>query len=105
MKRKYLKYYINNKKPFTFPLKKNLARYIVSIKNVYTGKFPKANQLVNINTKGFDSLGGWNDEQENYYLDLNKHFDSIETALKVAKDNKELAIFDSLKNKVINLNK
>ena len=105
MKRKHLKYYINNKKPFTFPLKKNLARYIVSIKNVYTGKFPKANQLVNINTKGFDSLGGWNDEQEKYYLDLNKHFDSIETALKIAKDNKELAIFDSLKNKVINLNK
>lgn len=104
MKRKHLKYYINNKKPFTFPLKKNLARYIVSIKNVYTGKFPKANQLVNVNTKGFDSLGGWNDEQENYYLDLNKHFDNIETALKVAKDNKELAIFDSLKNKVINLN-
>ena len=105
MKRKTLQYYIKNKLPFTYNLKQSTSRFIVSIKNVYKGKTPKANELINVkNLNKFDSLGGWMDENNNYYLDLNIHLDSKEDALKIGSLYDQLAIYDQKEKKVINLN-
>jgi len=106
MKRKNIQYYIKNKLPFTYNLKQSTSRFIVSIKNVYKGKTPKANELINVkNLSKFDSLGGWMDENNNYYLDLNIHLDSKEDALKIGNLYDQLAIYDQKEKKVINLNK
>jgi len=100
----------NNKQDFTFCLKNKDKRYIVGIKNIYKGANPSlkcslisdiSNVLKNYT---FDSIGGWMDKNTNvYYLDANMHYNDKIEALKVAKKIGEIAIFDTLKNKVINL--
>ncbi len=95
---------------FTTYLSKSKSRYIVSYKNIYLGKNPsnfdglilRIDKFVK--SEAYDSIGGWKDtETGNYYLDANLHFHKLETALQVAKNNGELAIFDIKQNKVINL--
>ena len=106
MKRNTLQYYIKNKLAFTYKLKNTSARFVVSIKNVYKGKTPKANELINVkDLNKFDSIGGWSDENNNYYLDLNIHLDSKDDAIKIGNLYDQLAIYDLKDNKVINLNK
>lgn len=106
MKRNTLQYYIKNKLAFTYKLKNTSARFVVSIKNVYKGKTPKANELINVkNLNKFDSIGGWSDENDNYYLDLNIHLDSKDDAIKIGNLYDQLAVYDLKDNKVINLNK
>ena len=100
----------NNKQNFTYYLKNNQNRYIVGAKNIFKGANPSlkcnllkdvANILKNYN---FDSIGGWLDKKSNiYYIDANFHYNNKIEALKVAKILKEIAIFDNLENKVINL--
>jgi len=100
----------NNKQDFTFCLKNKNKRFIVGTKNIYKGINPSlkfnlisdiSNVLKNCN---FDSIGGWQDKNTGiYYLDANKHYNDKIEALKVAEKIGELAIFDTLKNKVINL--
>ncbi len=100
----------NNKQNFTYYLKNNQNRYIVGVKNIFNGKNPSlkcnllkdvANILKNYN---FDSIGGWMDKKSNiYYLDANLHYSNKIKALKAAKILNEIAIFDNLENKVINL--
>ena len=105
MKRDNLQYYIKNKLPFTYKLKNSSARFVVSIKNVYKGKTPKANELINVkNLNKFDSIGGWMDQNDNYYLDLNIHLDSKDDAIKIGNLYDQLAVYDLKENKVINLN-
>lgn len=94
---------------FTFNLK-NENRYIVSYKNIFTGKNPSldfnlvkkvSNTLKNENCC---SIGGWMDKNTNlYYLDCNKHFYYLKDALTFAKLNSQIAIFDTYKKQVIYL--
>tara|TARA_R110000744_G_scaffold87718_1_gene171175 strand:+ start:41 stop:385 length:345 start_codon:yes stop_codon:yes gene_type:complete len=102
---------VNAKQDFTYNLTDNRQRYIVSIESVYNGlnpsiEFDLITKVSNIlETNNFDSLGGWfNVENENYCLDLNIHLSDLTTALKLAKVNKQTAIFDSKNNLVIYLN-
>ena len=102
----------NQKQNFTYNLSNSKNRYIVSFKNLYTGKNPSLDfNLITkvdkfINSKMYDSLGGWLNKETNlYYLDANLHFSDISIALKVAKNNNQIAIFDNLKKETIYLTK
>lgn len=106
---------INAKQNFTYNLSETNKRYVVSIKNIYKGKNPSLwfESIVTIKSiinKGglikafYDSLGGWSDINNTYYLDLNIHFNDLKTALNVAKNNGQIAIYDTLKQQVIYLN-
>ena len=88
-------------------------RYIVSCFNLYKGKNPslefnlytKVNDIIK-NTNMFDSIGGWfNVETNSYFLDCNMPFDNIDFALKFAKVNDQVAIYDKLEKRVIYLKK
>jgi len=103
---------INSRQNFTYNLSNSKNRYIVSYKNLYTGKNPSLDfNLITkvdkfINSKMYDSLGGWLNKETNvYYLDANLHFSDISIALKVAKNNNQIAIFDNLKKETIYLTK
>ena len=95
---------IKNKVSFTFNLKQNNARYIVSVKNIYTGKLPTAKVLAKINYADFDSIGGWTDNNTNiYYLDANLHFKDKYKARTIGIALDQIGIFDSKEKRVINL--
>ena len=99
---------INAKENFTHSINKSL-RYIVGSKNLFTGENPSL-QYVNIyddilklNTK-FDTIGGWTDPNTKiYYVDYSKTFEDVFEALNVARQNNEIAIYDTLENKTIKL--
>jgi hypothetical protein len=81
---------INAKADFTHNINRTrLERYTVSTKNVFTGKNPS--QL----------LGGWLSEDDIYFLDYGLSVSDIKEAMKIAKFNKQLAIYDNIANKVI----
>jgi len=106
----------NHKQDFTINItneKSKNNRYIVSSLNLYTGFNPSlkfdlltfVDNMVMNNDGLFDSVGGWLCPDSGlYYLCLNMHFNDIDFALKFAKVNKQLAIFDKLNNSVIYLN-
>jgi len=95
---------IKSKVSFTLNLKQNNARYIVSVKNLYTGKLPTAKALTKINFADFDSVGGWTDDKTNiYYLDANLHFKDKYKAKTIGLALDQIAIFDSKEKRVINL--
>lgn len=106
----------NYKQDFTINIgKENTvnSRYIVSCYNLYSGTNPslELDLLSNVNdicencNLMFDSIGGWLCPYTGVYsLDANMHFYDIDFALKWAKVNKQIAIFDKLENKVIYLN-
>jgi len=95
---------IKNKVSFTFNLKQNNARYIVSVKNLYTGKLPTAKVLAKINYADFDSIGGWTDDKTNiYYLDANLHLKDKYKAKTIGIALGQIAIFDSKEKRIINL--
>lgn len=102
----------NNKKEFTYNLKKCNKRYIVSVKNIFLGFNPSLCYDLNlrieniINSDIYDSIGGWigsNTDNNPYYLDANVHFYGLDAALDIAKNYGQLAIFDKLENKIIYL--
>ena len=102
----------NSLQDFTFNLKDNLnRRYIVSYKNIYTGKNPslQSDLCVKISDilekENCCSIGGWMDKNTDlYYLDCNKHFFYLSDALNFARLNNQIAIFDNYKKEVLNLN-
>jgi hypothetical protein len=101
------------KKDFTHNLKNCDKRYIVSVKNIYLGFNPSLCYDLNlriddvINNDIYDSIGGWNgfgsNKSKPYYLDANVHFYSLTVAIDTAKSYGQLAIFDKLDNKIINI--
>ncbi len=104
---------LNNKIDFTHYLKESSKkkRYIVSIKEIYKGTNPSLDFELRIrlsetiNTNAFDSVGGWYNKETNLYcVDANLHFDDIVKAQILGAANKQIAIFDSVENKVIYLN-
>ena len=106
----------NYKTDFTINIGKEKSinnRYIVSCFNLYKGKNPslefnlytKVNDIIK-NTNMFDSIGGWfNVETNSYFLGCNMHFNDIDFALKFAKVNEQVAIYDKLEKQVIYLKK
>lgn len=106
----------NYKQDFTINISKENSvnnRYIVSCYPLYLGINPSLDfdLLTSVNNicencnLMFDSIGGWLNKETNLYsLDANIHFDNLEFALKFAKINKQLAIFDKETQQVIYLN-
>lgn len=95
---------IKLKNDFTSSLGGNTARYIVSVKNIYTGKNPTAKLINKQPLQDFDSIGGWKDKKTGkYYLDLNLHFARLNRAIQIGKALNQIAIFDRKLKKVINL--
>jgi len=106
----------NYKQDFTINIgKENTinSRYIVSCYSLYLGTNPSLDfeLLTNVNdicencNLMFDSVGGWLNKETNLYsLDANMHFNDLNFALKFAKVNKQLAIFDKETEQVIYLN-
>jgi len=100
---------INAKQDFSHSINDNSRRYIVGMKNLFTGKNPSLryeniyNDVLNLD-KSFDILGGWTDPDTNiYYVDLCNSYNCVFDAMNQARANNEIAIFDSKENKVINL--
>jgi len=104
---------VNAKQNFTHNLTPNKSRYVVSLKSIYKGFNPsikfdliqKVYSILDLKNHSFDSLGGWYDERTRVYcLDLNLHVSDLSTALKLAKVNEQISIYDSEKKLVIYLN-
>lgn len=100
---------INAKQDFSHSINDNSKRYIVGMKNLFTGNNPSLqyeniyNDVLNLD-ESFDILGGWTDPDTNiYYVDLCNSYDCVFDAMDQARINNEIAIFDSKENKVINL--
>jgi len=106
---------INNKanarRDFTTYLSKSKDRYILAVKNLYTGKNPsicfdlisRISETIEKNI--YDSIGGWMDPKTNiYYLDANMHFNNLSECISNAKGLGEIAIYDTIDNKVIYIN-
>ena len=106
----------NYKQNFTINIgKENTinSRYIVSCYSLYSGSNPSLDFDLLSNVEDicencnlmFDSVGGWLNKETNLYsLDANMHFNDINFALKFAKVNKQLAIFDKETEQIIYLN-
>ena len=100
---------INAKQDFTINLKENTKRYIVGVKNLFTGSNPSTQyetiykDIMNREEK-FDSVGGWLDKDSMiYFVDYSMQINNLSDALELAKQHNELAIWDSLENKEIRL--
>ena len=107
---------INAKQEFTHNLNDAVTgRYIVSIKNIYTGKNPSLKTDLNLiiskyidneikfsESFFYDSIGTWLNDGI-YYVDANIHFYDLNFAIEAAKLNNQKAIYDKIKNITINI--
>jgi len=100
---------INAKQDFSHSINNDSKRYIVGVKNLFTGKNPSLqydniySDVLNLD-ESFDILGGWADPDTNiYYVDLCNSYNCVFDAMDQARENNEIAIYDSQENKVINL--
>ena len=99
---------INAKADFTHNINQTrLERYTVSTKNVFTGKNPSLflKDTWKVVEDAFDSdhelLGGWLSEDDIYFLDYGISITDIRLAMRFAKANDQLAIYDNVMQKVI----
>lgn len=99
---------INAKADFTHNINNTrLERYTVSTKNVFTGKNPSLflEDTWKVVDDAFNSdqelLGGWLSEDDIYFLDYGLSVTDLKKAMKIAKFNKQLAIYDNVSQKVI----
>ena len=104
---------INGKIDFSYSLvpDEELERYAVGYENLWTGKNPSLNcmNVWSIVDKATESkyilghiFGGWQDQKTGkYYVDLSTTYDSLDWALKMAKQRGELAIYDRVLGIVI----
>lgn len=100
---------INAKEDFSHSINDNSKRYIVGSKNLFMGKNPSLQynliyeDILELD-KSFDVVGGWTDRKTNvYYVDYSKTFEDVFEALNVARQNNQIAIYDTLENKTIKL--
>ena len=98
---------INAKQDFTVNLTDQSKRYIVGVKNLFSGSNPSTQydniykDIMNPDQK-FDSVGGWLDKDSMiYFVDYSMQLNNLSDALELAKQHNELAIWDSLENKEI----
>jgi len=102
---------INAKADFTHNINSTrLERYTVSIKNVFEGKNPSLflEDTWKIVDNAFNSdqelFGGWLGYDDIYFLDYSLSVSDLKEAMKVAKFNKQLAIYDNVSQKLIAVN-
>ncbi len=99
---------VNAKQEFTHYLVDSPERYVVGLKNLFEGINPSlegsALRMAEIALdSNADAFGGWLSEDGTYYVDLSTTTNSLDTALSQAKTRGELAIWDSVKEVVINV--
>ena len=99
---------VNAKQEFTHYLIDSPERYVVGLKNLFEGVNPSlqgsALEMAEIALESdADAFGGWLSEDGIYYVDLSTTTNSLDTALSQARERGELAIWDSLKEVVINI--
>ena len=99
---------VNAKQEFTHYLIDSPERYVVGLKNLFEGVNPSlqgsALEMAEIALESdADAFGGWLSEDGIYYVDLSTTTNSLDTALSQARERGELAIWDSLKELVINI--
>lgn len=99
---------INAKQDFSHSIN-DCKRYIVGDTNLFTGKNPSLqydniyNDILNLDNK-FDTIGGWtNQETGTYYVDYSYSYNCVFDAMNKARQNGEIAIYDTKENKTINL--
>jgi len=99
---------INAKANFTHNINQTrLERYTVGTKNVFTGKNPSLflKDTWKVVEDAFDSdhelLGGWLSEDDVYFLDYGISITDLRIAMKFARANDQLAIYDNVSQKVI----
>ena len=102
---------INAKADFTHNINNTrLERYTVSTQNVFTGKNPSLflKDTWKVVDDAFNSnhelLGGWLSEDDIYFLDYGISISDLRIAMQFARANNQLAIYDNVSQKVINLN-
>ena len=91
----------------------NVGRYVVSVKNVFTGTLPSHNpMMLSLVTEALascmglwaDSVGGWKDKATGiYYVDINVNAEYKSDAITLALGLDEIAIYDLLEEKEINV--
>ena len=101
---------INAKADFTHNINNTrLERYTVSTQNVLKTANPSlfSKNTWQIVDDAFNSdqelFGGWLSEDDIYFLDYGLSVSSIKEAMKIAKFNKQLAIYDNVAQKVIDV--
>ena len=105
---------INSQVEFSYSLinPEELERYVVGYDNLWTGKNPSLNcqnvwSIVEEAVNGPKFIlghvfGTWLDKDTGkYYIDISTTYDSLDWALKIAKQRNELAIYDRVKGVVI----
>ena len=99
---------INAKQDFTYDYQVNPERYVVGLKNLFTGTNPSLQgsaldiARIGLQAEAGDCFGGWLDTDDGiYYVDISTRTNNLHTALKQARERGEVAIYDSLKDVVI----
>ena len=99
---------INAKADFTHNINNTrLERYTVSIRNILKTANPSlfSKNTWQIVDDAFNSqhelFGGWLSEDGIYFLDYSLSVSDLKNAIKIAKFNKQLAIYDNVSQKVI----
>ena len=95
------------KQDFTINLSKSKSRYVVSVKNLYKGTNPSLDFELRskmVDSKQFDSIGGWTNIDGEYFVDANLHLEKLEWATHTAIKNKQISIYDLVDKKLIFVN-
>jgi len=99
---------INAKQDFSYSINE-CKRYIVGDKNLFMGKNPSMqydliyNDILNLDNS-YDTIGGWTDPATKiYYVDYSYSYNCVFDAMEKARENKEIAIYDTVENKTINI--
>ena len=99
----------NSKEDFTYIIDKEATgRYVVATESLYKGANPSIDRKLRlkisealIHPVEYDSIGGWMSPEGEYYLDANWHLEDLDKALYIGEVFKQLAIYDTLEDKVI----
>jgi hypothetical protein len=103
---------VNSKQDFIIDIEGGCdGRYVVGVKNLYKGSNPSIEPYLQLLVRNelkegmHDCIGGWMDKDTNtYYLDSNFKVEQLGTALKIAKDNNQKDIYDTVLGLVIEVN-
>ena len=100
---------INAKQDFTYSITGVNKRYVIGVKTLFMGKNPSLqynliyDDIYNLDNR-FDSVGGWLDTETGiYYVDYSVQMDDLFDAMQLARENNELAIYDTVENTEIKL--
>ena len=99
-----------HKQDFAIILSTTKSRYVVSVKNLYRGTNPSLDfelraRISNmVDSKQFDSIGGFTNIDGDYFVDANLHLEKLDWAMHTAIKNEQICIFDNVDEKLIFVN-